>query len=136
MAGSEACGMMPRYYLGFTGAASSAASKMSEHTILCPLDAIPDGGAISAEVDSATGGFCLILLRQGDRAFAYHNECPHAGRRLDWAPGKFLVKDGAVICAAHGATFDVWSGACLGGPCRNGLAAVPVHVVDGNVVLA
>lgn len=103
---------------------------------LCRLEDIPDGGAIAAEVDSSTGGFSLILLRQGDRVYAYHNECPHAGRRLDWAPGRFLVKDGAVICAAHGATFDVVSGAALAGPCRNGLAALPLQVHDGQVLLA
>jgi len=108
---------------------------MSEHTILCRLETIPDGGAVSADIDSATGGFSLIVLRQGAHAYAYHNECPHAGRRLDWSPGKFLVKDGAVICAAHGATFDVPTGAYLAGPCRNGLARVPVRVIEGDVVL-
>lgn len=107
----------------------------SDHRAVCRLDDIPDGGAIAAEIDSSTGGFSLILLRRGEQVFAYHNECPHAGRRLDWSPGKFLVKDGAVICAAHGATFDIASGAALGGPCRSGLAALPVQVRDGMVVL-
>lgn len=102
---------------------------------ICRLEDIPDGGAIAADIDSSTGGFSLILLRQGERVFAYHNECPHAGRRLDWAPGKFLVKDGAVICAAHGATFDVASGAVLAGPCRNGLVPMPLRVVNGSVEL-
>jgi nitrite reductase/ring-hydroxylating ferredoxin subunit len=107
----------------------------SDHRVLCRLDDIPDGGAIAAEIDSSTGGFSLILLRRGQDVFAYHNECPHAGRRLDWSPGKFLVKDGAVICAAHGATFDVSTGSALAGPCRNGLAGMPVRVRDGLVEL-
>lgn len=102
---------------------------------LCRLDEIPDGGALAVDIDSSTGGFNLILLRRGDRVFAYHNECPHAGRRLDWSPGKFLIKDGAIICAAHGATFDIPTGAVLAGPCRNGLAPMALHVVDGLVVL-
>ncbi len=102
---------------------------------LCRLDEIPDGGARAVDIDSSTGGFSLILLRRGDQVFAYHNECPHAGRRLDWAPGKFLIKDGAVICAAHGATFDIPTGAVLGGPCRNGLAPVPLRVANGVVAL-
>ena len=59
---------------------------------LCRLDAIPDGNALAVDVESSTGGFSLILLRQGERVFAYHNECPHAGRRLDWSPGKFLIE--------------------------------------------
>lgn len=103
--------------------------------VLCRVDEIPDGGAVSAEIDSATGGFSLIVTRQGDRIAAYHNECPHAGRRLDWSPGKFLIKDGTVICAAHGATFALDTGAALAGPCRSGLVPLPVQVRDGLVYL-
>jgi nitrite reductase/ring-hydroxylating ferredoxin subunit len=102
---------------------------------LCRLEDIPDGGAIAVDVDSSTGGFSLILLRRSEQVFAYHNECPHAGRRLDWAPGKFLIKDGAVICAAHGATFDIPTGSVIAGPCRNGLAPMALRVADGIVAL-
>jgi len=102
---------------------------------LCRLDDIPDGDAIGVNVPSSSGGFDLILLRRGERVFAYHNECPHAGRNLDWSPGRFLVRDGRIVCAAHGATFAVESGACLGGPCRNGLVAVPIELCDGEVLL-
>ena len=106
---------------------------MQESKLLCRLEEIPDGSARAVDVESSTGGFSLVLLRRGGEVHAYHNECPHAGRRLDWAPGKFLVKDGAIICAAHGAIFDIPTGACLGGPCRNGLARVRV-VVEGDAV--
>lgn len=109
---------------------------MNDSAPLCRLDEIPDGDAIGVHVDSATGGFELILLRDGDRVFAYHNECPHAGRTLDYAPGRFLVRDGRITCAVHGATFAVDSGACCGGPARNGLVAMPVEVADGAVWLA
>jgi nitrite reductase/ring-hydroxylating ferredoxin subunit len=100
---------------------------------LCRVADIPDGGAIGVHVPSSTGGFDLILLRVGDRVFAYHNECPHAGRNLDYAPGQFLVTDARIVCAVHGATFAVESGACLGGPCRSGLVGMPVEVVGGEV---
>ena len=102
---------------------------------LCRFADIPDGDAIAVHVPSATGGFELILLRRGERVFAYHNECPHAGRNLDYAPGRFLVRDGRITCAVHGATFAVESGACVGGPCRNGLVPMPVVVLSGEVVL-
>ncbi len=109
---------------------------MSVSKTLCRLDAIPDGGAISVDVESSTGGFSLILLRQGAQVFAYHNECPHAGRRLDWAPGQFLIDSGLLICAAHGASFFIESGHCYAGPCRGaGLVALHVEVVDGDVHL-
>lgn len=109
---------------------------MSVIKTLCRLDEIPDGGATAAQVESSSGGFSLILLRQGQRVFAYHNECPHAGRRLDWAPGKFLVDSGQLICAAHGASFFIESGKCYSGPCQGiGLVALKVEVIDGEVRL-
>ena len=108
---------------------------MNDSVPMCRLDDIADGGAIAVHIDSATGGFELIVLREGERIFAYHNECPHAGRRLDYAPGRFLVSEGRLVCAAHGATFRVADGACLGGPCSNGLVPMPVSVVDRQVRL-
>jgi nitrite reductase/ring-hydroxylating ferredoxin subunit len=87
-------------------------------------------------VDSSTGGFDLILVRTGAAVAAYHNECPHAGRRLDYAPGKFLIDDGQLICAAHGATFRIETGQCSGGPCRGAsLRSVRVEVIGGQVRL-
>ncbi len=108
---------------------------MTDVSPLCRVEDIPDAGAHAVRVDSATGGFDLVLLREGASVFAYHNECPHAGRALDYVPGRFLVKDRRIICAAHGASFAVDTGACLGGPCRSGLFSVPVDVVDGWVRL-
>jgi len=109
---------------------------MSVRKTLCRFDAIPDGGAVAVDVESATGGFSLILLRRGSQVFAYHNECPHAGSRLDWAPGRFLIEDDSLICASHGAVFFIHNGLCHGGPCRGAsLAPVPVQLVDGEIRL-
>lgn len=106
---------------------------MSDSPPLCRLDDIPDGGAIAAQAPDGE----LILLRQGECVFAYHNECPHQGRNLDYAPGLFLVRDGRLLCAHHGATFTVDSGDCIAGPCRGtGLVVAPVEVVDDEVRLA
>ncbi|HET7358855.1 MAG TPA: Rieske 2Fe-2S domain-containing protein [Rhodanobacteraceae bacterium] len=103
---------------------------------LCRLQDIADGGAVAVEARLEDGDESLIVLRRGDGARAYRNVCPHAGRRLDWAPGRFLFDDGVLVCAVHGASFAVDSGLCIGGPCRGEhLSAVPVAVVDGTVVL-
>lgn len=103
---------------------------------LCRVEQIPDGGAIAAEVESSTGGFSVVLTRIGDAVHAFHNECPHAGRRLDWAPGRFLVEGRMLVCAAHGASFAIDTGACIGGPCRGaGLSAIAVTIEDGEVVI-
>ncbi len=80
----------------------------------------------------------LILHRDpGDVVRAWLNVCPHAGRRLDWSPGQFLrSKDGLLVCAVHGASFDLANGLCVAGPCRGeSLREVAVHCVDGEVRL-
>lgn len=105
---------------------------------LVALDALPDGVpfALDAEIDGVAES--LILHRSGDRVRAWLNICPHAGRRLDWAPGRFLLsKAGQLVCAAHGATFELDAGECVAGPCRGqSLRAVPVAIVDGTVRFA
>lgn len=105
---------------------------------LLALDAIADGGL--AEVEAMLDGEVesLVLFRDGTRVQAWLNICPHAGRRLDWAPGQFLrAKTGELVCAAHGASFSLVDGVCVAGPCRGeSLRAVAVRVQDGQVVLA
>ena len=100
------------------------------------LEDVPDGGLIG--IDDAVPGDgtqALILYRAGSRVKAWCNVCPHAGRRLDWAPGQFLrSRDGGLVCAVHGATFDPASGECTAGPCRGqSLLAVAVEVREGGV---
>lgn len=107
---------------------------------LCQLGDIKDGGAIAVDAalsENDTEATSLILLRRGDAVQAYRNVCPHAGRRLDYAPGQFLLKDRTLICAVHGASFNQVDGLCIAGPCRGEhLAPVPVRVEDGGVFLA
>jgi len=105
---------------------------------LITFDSIEDGGF--AEVEALIGGDAesLIVHRNGASVRAWLNVCPHAGRRLDWAPGKFLKsKEGHLVCAAHGASFELDKGDCIAGPCRgDSLRAVPVEVRGGQVVLS
>jgi nitrite reductase/ring-hydroxylating ferredoxin subunit len=104
---------------------------------LCQLEDIPDGNAIEVEAVVAGESESLLVYRAGDQVSAFYNACPHAGRRLDYAPGRFLVRNGLIICAAHGATFTAGDGNCQTGPCKGDrLRAVPVSVTDGTVHLA
>lgn len=82
------------------------------------MDQIADGSIseCEAEIDGETES--LILYREGETVRAWLNVCPHAGRRLDYAPGEFLrTPEGLLMCAVHGATFNVDDGLCVGGPC-------------------
>jgi nitrite reductase/ring-hydroxylating ferredoxin subunit len=104
---------------------------------LLRLDAIPDGGLAETSATVDGNAESLIVHRQGDAVRAWFNVCPHAGRRLDWAPGQFLLsKDGHLVCAVHGATFALPEGACIAGPCRGEqLREVPVVVREGALYL-
>ena len=104
---------------------------------LCRLDALPAAGVTEVQAELADGPVSLIIGRRGDGAVAWLNVCPHAGRSLSWAPGRFLVENDLLICAAHGASFEMSEGRCVLGPCRGAsLTAVPVEVRDGAVYLA
>ena len=105
---------------------------------LLMLDRLADGAFAEVEATLDGDAESLLLYRDGDEVRAWLNVCPHAGRRLDWAPGQFLTTaDGLLVCAAHGASFELAGGACVAGPCRGqSLRAVAVAVRDGAVWLA
>ena len=104
---------------------------------LSALADIADGGFAEVEATLDGDAESLILYREVDAVRAWLNVCPHAGRRLDWAPGKFLKsKEGLLVCAAHGASFELAEGACVAGPCRGShLRAIAVSIVGGEVLL-
>lgn len=121
---------------------SSSLNRDGQHpaaALLLPLDSIAPGDLREVEVVVAGDAESLILHRDEQGVVrAWLNVCPHAGRRLDWAPGKFLRgKDGLLVCAVHGASFELRRGECVGGPCQGeALRAVALELRDGGVFLA
>jgi len=105
---------------------------------LVVLDEIPDGECVEVEARVEGDLESLIVHRNGGCVRAWLNICPHAGRRLDWAAGKFLIsRTGHLVCAAHGASFSLDDGVCVEGPCRGeALREVAVAVSGGVIVLA
>ncbi|PJK11602.1 ferredoxin [Lysobacteraceae bacterium NML95-0200] len=99
------------------------------------LEQIEDGGFAEVQWQVDGEAESVIVHRDGDTARAWLNICPHAGRPLDVAPGHFIkTRDGHLLCAAHGASFELAHGECVGGPCRGqSLRAVAVEVRDGEV---
>ncbi len=109
-----------------------------EIRVLARVEQIEEGGFLEVEAMLPGGDAeSLILHRDGDEVRAWLNVCPHAGRRLDWAPGRFLKsKSGELVCAVHGATFELHGGVCVAGPCRgDSLRAVAIEMVDGQIRL-
>ncbi len=94
---------------------------------------VPEGELVA--IDFPFGGETLALLarRRDEELQVWHNVCPHAGRRLDYAPGRFLVSEGKLVCAAHGAQFSLEDGRCIDGPGRGGvLAGIAASRVAGG----
>jgi nitrite reductase/ring-hydroxylating ferredoxin subunit len=103
--------MLPRAGAGFVDVAGTAQ--------------VPATGALFV----AAGEAEIILTRDATGAIrAFSGRCPHAFARL--AEGR--VEGGQVICAAHGARFDLATGRALGN-CPN-LPAYPVKI-EGRRVL-
>ncbi|AMR82056.1 Rieske (2Fe-2S) protein [Cupriavidus nantongensis] len=100
--------------------------------LLCRLDAVPDGGACVASTGRSDD---VVVVRRGQRAWAYLNRCPHFSVCLDYEPGDVLTYDAQVLmCAHHSALFRFEDGHCIEGPCAGAaLTPVAVQVVDGEV---
>ncbi|RON08858.1 pyridine nucleotide-disulfide oxidoreductase [Pseudomonas brassicacearum] len=75
------------------------------------------------------GSLKIVLLRAGERVYAYQGECPHAQAPLD----EGVVCNGRLICPWHKAMFTVEDGKVCEPPALNGLTRYPVKVIDGDV---
>ena len=103
---------------------------------LCRLEDLADGQARG--FGGAPGSFTgLFAVRQGDAFYVYLNSCPHIGVPLDWAPDQFLSTDGRhLVCATHGAEFEIATGECISGPCLGDrLEHVMIEIKDGIVFI-
>ena len=107
---------------------------MTRHRPLCHLDDIPDGGTRAFPSASAQEAG-LFAVRRGEIVLIYVNACPHLGVSLDWAPGAFLSSDGShIVCAMHGAQFDIETGRCFAGPCHGEHLEKLPHVIEEGVI--
>lgn len=70
----------------------------------------------------------VLLLRTGDRIFAYRNECPHQGMPLH----EGAVDGDTISCPFHGFCFEVEGGECRTNP-QVQLEPFPLRIVDGRV---
>ena len=99
------------------------------------LDEIEDPGCREFEIGEGDWPFKGFVVRRGDSVYAYQNYCVHVGHPLNWMPNAFLTKDrSAIICASHGAMYEIDSGLCVAGPCKGkSLREVAVEVRDGII---
>lgn len=101
------------------------------------LDELDDPGCREFQIGDGDWPFRGFVVRQGDAVRAYQNYCKHAGHPLNFKPDSFLTKDQTmIICASHGALYEIETGVCVAGPCPGKtLTAVTTEIVDGVIVV-
>jgi len=101
------------------------------------LDEIDDPGCREFTIGDGDWPFRGFIVRQGDEVYGYRNYCKHVGHPLNFKPDSFLTKDQTmIICASHGALYEIDTGLCVAGPCPGKtLTAVTVEIVDGMIVV-
>lgn len=104
--------------------------------IVCRLDELDDPGCREFRIGEGDWPFRAFVVRRGEQVYAYQNVCAHAGHPLNWEKDSFLTGDGKkIICASHGAIYEISGGECVAGPCPGKkLRPVEVEVKDGDVV--
>ncbi len=102
------------------------------------LEELDDPGCREFKIGDGEWPFRGFVVRKGSDVFAYQNVCVHAGHPLNWSPGRFLTKDRtAIICASHGATYNIETGECFAGPGSGGvLRKVDVTIRDGIIFVS
>jgi nitrite reductase/ring-hydroxylating ferredoxin subunit len=101
------------------------------------LDELDDPGCREFRIGDGDWPFKGFVVRRGDEVFAYQNYCMHVGHPLNWQPDRFLTENGdLIVCASHGALYEIDSGVCVSGPCPGKtLRAVDVEVRGGSIVV-
>lgn len=85
------------------------------------------------------GWVSMFIVKRHSALYAYRDLCPHYGTTaLPWKRNQYLDKAGdAIVCAAHGARFDIATGLCISGPCLGeSLSAVKLTVGQNGEVFA
>ncbi len=104
---------------------------------LCYFDELSDRDARGFD-PWQDGRDSLFVVRKGDSIYGYFDSCPHLeGMPLPWRKDAYLDAAGEeIVCAAHGARFNIVSGACFIGPCKGqSLTPVPLTVSEDGQVL-
>ncbi|NIA52362.1 Rieske (2Fe-2S) protein [Massilia sp. TW-1] len=102
---------------------------------LCRLDELPDGDSRGFD-PARTGQDTVLVVRQDERVFGWRDACPHhGGTPMAWRKDEYLnaARD-RIVCAAHGAQFDVATGICTLGPCLGQRLHSVGLVVDDNEI--
>lgn len=115
----------------------SPAEPSTAEVIVGALDELDDPGCREFCIGEGDWPFKGFVVRRGDAVFAYQNYCMHVGHPLNWRPNEFLNQDSSlIVCASHGALYEIDSGICVSGPCPGKtLRPIEVEVRNGTIVV-
>jgi nitrite reductase/ring-hydroxylating ferredoxin subunit len=116
-------------------------SEEIELFVVCAAEEIERGGArpfslSRVDKDGESRPLPIVIVRtHANGYFGYVNSCPHEGTWLNIGAGEFFSRDRAFLkCGRHGATFEIDTGQCVDGPCKDqSLEPIALAVVDGDV---
>lgn len=105
-------------------------------TPLVALSALGDPDARSIVLGEGANRLDILVVRRAGALLGFFNSCPHQGTPLDTLNGRILDRRGRLVCSTHGARFELPSGACVLGPCKDDrLTPLPLRVEGGMVIL-
>lgn len=99
---------------------------MADYTFICTVNDIPNGSMKTYFVS----GKHLALAHVDENFFAVDDVCTHSQCSLG---SEGMLDDKTIVCACHGATFDVATGKVLTPPATQDLKSYPVKI-DGESV--
>lgn len=106
-----------------------------EH-VLCRLDELFEGDSRGFDPEGR-GQASVFAVCHGGAVRVYTDNCPHHGTPMAWRRDAYLNAAGdRIVCAAHGAQFEIDTGLCVLGPCLGDrLQSVPWRVEGGELVI-
>ncbi len=128
-----ACGVTEGRGFGDNARAALITRGLAEMTRLC----VAKGGKAETMMGlSGLGDLTLTCSSSQSRNYSL-GEALGKGNTLDWKPDAFLtVEQDYILCATHGAFFEIEDGMCVAGPCLGrSLAPIKIRVEDGNILL-
>ena len=78
-----------------------------------------------------------LVVRKGDKFFAFENLCRHLPIPLDLEDDQFFSHDHSFLqCQMHGALYEINTGKCVGGPCVGStLRSLVVHEEEHRLLI-
>ncbi len=108
-----------------------------EEIMIAAIDDIADPGSKGLSIDREGTKLELFIVKKDSNITVYKNSCPHTFGPLDWNPDQFLdIDNNYIMCANHGALFEIHNGLCVYGPCKaQSLIALPFTIKNMCIYL-